>query len=161
MSKQGFTLVEILTAVVIVTILVTMAVPMYEKTIERSRMAEARTVLNRLQAAKLTAMDMMGCTTYLSTSAVCPKIKHLGVAFAQGTVAGNDYAFETKDFHYSINPGGSYPKGVCARRLGGDYAGTLFLYNGEQEDVEPLFLCHGAYCEAYGLESSNAFSACN
>ena len=39
--KKGFTLVEILVAVMIVTLLVTMAVPMYDKTVEKSRMAEA------------------------------------------------------------------------------------------------------------------------
>lgn len=42
MNDKGFTLVEILVAVMIVVLLVTMAAPMYEKAIEKSRLAEAR-----------------------------------------------------------------------------------------------------------------------
>ena len=43
--KTGFTLVEILVAVMIMALLVTMAVPMYDRTVEKSRMAEARTLM--------------------------------------------------------------------------------------------------------------------
>ncbi len=79
---QGFTLIELVTAIIIVVILVTMAVPLYEKTVERSRLAEARTILAKLQDAKLAAMDNMECRTYDPEDSNCPKMRHLNVAFA-------------------------------------------------------------------------------
>ena len=175
-QSQGFTLTEILTAVVIVTILVTMAVPLYEKTVERSRLAEARTILAKLQDAKWQAMDNMGCNTFsTSPNSACPKIKHLNVAFAT-PASTSDYSFTTRDFFFSINPGDP-ANGVCARRLGGDYAGTVFTYMGgsfrytDQTHVDnafasaPVFTCTGpggnsGYCAAYGLTSTDG-RTCN
>ena len=165
MHKQGFTLIEILTAVVIITILVAIAVPLYEKTIERSRLAEARTVLHRLQDAKLHTMDNMGCTTYLpptdpnDLSPLCPLLKHLNIVFVDNN--RNNYAFKTKDFKYSMYPGaGAYANAVCAQRLGSNDStqGVQFLYYGLTGQNDAIFLCKdGAVgkCESYGLESNN------
>ena len=153
MLKRGFTLLEVLTAVVIVTILVAIATPLYEKTIERSRLAEARTVLSRLQEAKLYTMDNMGCTTYDPRDAKCPKLGHLNVSFASGVT--DKYSFSTKDFSYSLSPSGSVnANGVCAKRLGnGDTAGTLFYYYGLSGEAAPVFACSGESCEMYGFDS--------
>ena len=152
MNKQGFTLVEILTAVVIVAILVTMAMPLYEKTIERSRLAEARTIMNRLQAAKLKAMDdMEACGDTYSNSNNCPKLQHLNVAFA----GGSGIEFETKDFKYSLLPS-SCPNGISAERKDGDYAGTTFVYYGLRQDGgDAVFVCISGDCEEYGLDQKN------
>ena len=163
-NKKGFTLTELLTAVIIISILVVMAVPLYEKTIERSRMAEARTILNRLQAAKHYTMEMMECDTYSTTASDhCPMMKHLNVAFAENPNS-NGYTFSTKDFSYSLLPGGTVTgvstpvNGVCAKRLSGDYAGTLFFYYGEDSNNTPVFACKGTSCEAYGFENTNTFT---
>ncbi len=165
MQKRGFTLVEILTAVVIVTILVAIAVPLYEKTIERSRLAEARTVLNRLQDAKLHTMDNMGCTSYTPPSSaddlspLCPLLKHLNIVFVDNN--RDNYAFKTKDFKYSIYPGNNaYRNGVCAQRLGTNAStqGVQFLYFGLTGEDDATFLCKdGAVgkCESYGLPESD------
>ena len=163
MKRAGFTLVEILTAVVIVTILTAMAVPLYEKTVERSRLAEVRTILDRLQASKWAAMDNMGYRHY--NTAI--EMKHLNVAFSDD-VSG--HTFSTKAFNYSLLPTGSVSgigtigDAVCARRRNGEYAGTLFLFYGENGEADPQFLCYdgstgdcgGACCQVYGL-SSTAF----
>ena len=164
MNKHGFTLVEILTAVVIVGILVTMAMPLYEKTIERSRLTEARAVLNRIQSAKRQAMSNMGCETYDGTSTSCPKFQHLNIQFQTSSgAAATGISFSSKAFCYSLAPGGSYPDGVCAKRLGGEYAGTVFVYNGEldrQTDsiTDNKFLCSGTFCEDYGMTNTTGLS---
>ena len=150
--KAGFTLIEILTAIVIVTILVVMAMPLYEKTVERSRLAEARAVLIKLQDAKWQAMDSMQCYTYDPTATKCPRIKHLNMAFS---ATANNFDFQTKDFAYSLRVSSPYQNAVCAKRSGGDYAGTQFLYRGAQDDVAAEFLCNGAHCADYGFESSS------
>ena len=150
--KKGFTLAEILTAVVIVAILTVMAVPLYEKTIERSRLAEAQTILNRLQLAKIQAMDDMGCSPYDAELEKCPKVKHLRVQF-KNECSGSDYA---------------YSNGVCATRLGGDYAGTTFYYLYDEfnqradTENEPKVStkCYGTACEDYGFPAENGSISC-
>lgn len=167
MNKHGFTLTEILTAVIIVTILTVMAMPLYEKTIERSRLAEARTLMNRLQEAKLAAMDNTGCEVYSyeSNSAGCPHLEHLRVAFIDEGKAGKPAAsgktFQTKYFTYSLLPTSpnAFVNGICARRDGGDYNGTMFAYLRE-EGGEGNFKCKNPSnctdcCEAYGLGSDS------
>lgn len=172
-TNTGFTLVEILTAVVIVTILITIAVPLYEKTIERSRMAEARSILAKLQDAKLYAMDNMGCPMYSATAAVCPRLEHLNVAYGGADTIGT--SFNGDAFRFSLIPGGSdasvpawWRNAVCARRLGGDYAGTIFLYAApgvQTADSPAVFLCYGARCADYGYansaEGATATMTCN
>lgn len=158
MNKKGFTLVEILTAVIIVAILTVMAVPLYEKTVERSRMAEARSIMNRLQAAKLAAMDKMECHNYEydATSAKCPRLEHLGVAFVdKNGNAATGKSFETKDFKYSLgDKDDSYRNGICAKRTGGEYKDTVFVYYGLRQDGgNAFFKCSGSHCQDYGLNS--------
>lgn len=164
MNKLGFTLTEILIAVIIVAVLAVMAVPLYEKTIERSRLAEARTILDRLQSAKNYSMDNMDCTTYSAEDgANCPKLKHLNIQFQFDNpgCTGTDTTVCSKYFLYSMNPksnvAGVNVNGVCARRLGGEYAGTSFVYYGEDNNGAP-FKCYGEACEAYGLSNSGTFS---
>lgn len=155
-NKHGFTLVEILTAVIIVAILAVMAMPLYEKTIERSRMAEARTLMSRLQAAKLAAMDDMNCTSYVysASSADCPRLEHLRVAFSNANgSAATGRTFSTKAFTYSLGDAeDTYPNGICAKRVGGDYDGTVFAYY--QEGDNAVFKCKGSACDDYGLSNT-------
>ena len=92
LNKSGFTLTEILTAVIIIAILTVMAVPLYEKTIERSHLAEAQTLLNRLQTAKNQAMDNMECSSYDVSQTNCPQLKHLNLSF-KSECAGSSTSF--------------------------------------------------------------------
>ena len=160
---QGFTLIELVTAIIIVVILVTMAVPLYEKTVERSRLAEARTILAKLQDAKLAAMDNMECRTYNSEDSNCPKMRHLNVAFADNQ---QELGFDTDAFHFSIAPrraGSSWvANAVCARRLGGDYNGTIFLYAApgiRGDDAAARFDCVRGSCTNYGLTAATDLRA--
>ena len=150
-TTQGFTLIEILTAVIIVAILVVMAMPLYEKTIERSHLAEVRTILAKLQDAKIQTMDNMGCTEYTAanvTAGTCPGMQHLNVAFAT-TATGTTAT--TKDFKYTL-VSATYPNAVCAKRLNGEYANTTFVYQGSAVDGSNSFMkCSGINCENYGF----------
>ena len=47
-QTQGFTLVEVLTVVVIIAVLTTLALPMYTRTVERSRATEAMSAIKAL-----------------------------------------------------------------------------------------------------------------
>jgi type IV pilus assembly protein PilE len=52
-SKRGFTLIELIVVVIILSILVSLAMPQYTMTVERSRSAEARRVLGTIREAEL------------------------------------------------------------------------------------------------------------
>lgn len=159
---RGFTLIEILTAVLIITILVAMAMPLYEKTVERSRVAEARTVLAKLASAKQYTMDNMGCATFDPANPSCPQIKHLNIGYvSESTEYSSGTGFNTEHFYYSIAPIGAL-ESVCAKRLRGDYQNTIFLYTLEPEDGKtPTFQCIGDKCSEYGMEPASLIVKCN
>lgn len=51
-KPQGFTLLELLVVVVVIGILASLAVPRFIKTIEKARIAEAKTILGELRSAE-------------------------------------------------------------------------------------------------------------
>lgn len=52
-SKQGFTLIEIIVVVIIIGILASIALPKYQKTVEKARLAEAIRLLKHIREAQL------------------------------------------------------------------------------------------------------------
>lgn len=162
--KKGFTLVEILVAVMIITLLVAMAVPMYEKTVEKSRIAEVRTLLKEIYESKMRTLDAMDREHYamglfgfeaLDVSIPCVD-PSTGAKLNRCT--GTD--IYTKDFKYSIRTA-PRPDAVCAVRRKGDNAGVAFMYLGDEGAInQEKFLCTngnmGGSCESYGLESTGS-----
>ena len=167
--KKGFTMPEILVAVMILTILVTMAVPMYERAVEKSRIAEVSITLKRMLESKLRVMDDRNMVNYDGS-------------FSKSQL---DSSFnDTSDFAYRMNPSG-FPNAVCAVRRKGDNARTAFLYLGEtgaeycgtaddptsnstavcnayRKVGEKFFCMNGAAdsCDTYGMNSTS-FGSCN
>lgn len=161
--KKGFTLVEILVAVMIVTLLVVMAVPMYEKTVEKSRMAEVRILLKEIYEAKIRTLDSMDRENFsydlfgfealdVSLGCINPSTG------ARLTRCTGPEAY-TKDFKYVLySPASGVPNAVCAVRRKGDNVGVAFLYVGDQDATDgEKFFCNdgpgGGSCDAYGLDS--------
>lgn len=145
MNDKGFTLVEILVAVMIVVLLVTMAAPMYEKAIEKSRLAEARVTAKKMLDSKARLMDSMDIDTFNVTS---PQFGFENLDFGvncKNTVSSNGHTVRcsTKDFIFYINPSGA-ANGICARRIGeGDTSGVNFLYMGEfASGDDDVFQCN-------------------
>ena len=171
---NGFTLAEILVAVLIIAILATMAVPMYERTIEKSRLAEVSTKLKQLGDAKLRLMDAQDIPVYSNYANVLDDIARLDIKFTSSPY-----------FDFLMYPNSTYANAVCAIRSGGVNQGTQFLYLGETAsqycpDCEhpgsdalciaycstgQKLLCKDASttkptCEAYGMVSTN-FTSCD
>ncbi len=143
--SRGFTLVEVLVVVLIMAILVTMAVPMYERTVEKSRLAEVSALLKRLHESKLRTMDARNIDTFTSG------------AFTKSQLDMTVPA--EKDFSYGLRPG-SYPNAVCAVRKTGDAKDTKFLYLGESA---PEY-CNGnnsALCAEYRSSGRKLFCSGN
>ena len=167
--KKGFTLVEILVAVLIMGILVTMAVPQYEKAVEKSRLAEVRTTLKRLYDAKSRVLNNMETTTYNTTSPTfgLENLDFTLACDASTTANSHQMTCSTKDFAYVINPSGTGNNNyVCAVRNKGDYQGVNFLYKGDDVAVgtDNLFCNEGVVagrCDVYGMASTGSTAFCS
>lgn len=173
MNKKGFTLVELLTVVIITGILAAMAIPMYEKAMERSRMAEVRSQLSTLLEAKLRAMDDRNLSEYNNQFGV----DKLDVGMACGTAVCTGTKFSTKNFTFTLKPTGtagvtfresnitgvskSIANGVCATRKTGENTGVAFLFLGElTSDQTKRFQCNNGGvtdgCANYGMTSTGS-----
>ncbi len=167
MNRKGFTLIEILTAVIILGILAAMAVPMYQKTIEKSYIAEARTVLKQMLDAKLRTMDAMEIDNYSASFG----FSQLGLSLpCRNGTGGTNFHCDTKSFRYYLYPnktgginnvpasftttGAAYEDAVCAVRTGGDAKDTVFLYVGQLTSDTKKFFCWSPTeegCGTFGL----------
>ena len=108
--RSGFTLIEVLTVVLIIGILTSIALPMYMRSIERSRATEAMTAIKALNDS---------IYAYYADKGYCPNSFGKLVA----TLPSN----ETKNFQFildgsPVNVPGTDCKGVLAKRIhGGSY----------------------------------------
>lgn len=159
MKKNGFTLMELLVAVVIMTMLITMAVPLYEKTVEKSRAAEARALLKKMSDSKqrlLVSMEMDDWST-IPTAFTANSLDVSTPGTPYGT--GAEARLHTKYFAYKFFPAGRISD-MCARRLSGDTAGVAFWYS--PGGTGGQFFCTGSneQCAIYGMKASGSMP-CN
>ncbi len=160
MNKQGFTLIEVLTTVLIIGILTSIALPMYMRSVERSRATEAMSSIKALNDS---------IYAYYSEKETCPsRFSQLVVALPDGANSSSCTASNTvvctKNFRFDLNgasvdiPGTSC-KGILATRInGGDYNYTIWNPYTRGNTGKALALqCNGtndksiAVCESLGL----------
>ena len=119
MNTKGFTLMELLITVLILGILMTIALPQYTRSLERSRATEAMTGIKALNDA------VYAYAAERDSSNMCPDSFRRLLITLPGTLSTSGDVITTKDFTYTLNaatsalvPGTDCP-GVVAQRQGG------------------------------------------
>ena len=109
--KQGFTLIELLIVVLLLGLLATMALPYYMRAVERSRMAEAITLLENIASAQQ--------RKYMQVNRFMNNFTSLDVALsgASGSVYYTKGNAQTgangNGFAITLYPSNSYPTGYA------------------------------------------------
>ena len=151
-NNKGFTLIELLVVVLIIGILAAIALPQYFRAVERSRAAEANSVLGAINHAQA-VYHMANAAT---ATAYTTSFADLDTEFA-GTVSGN--TLTTKLFTYSLGTDtGESAAQVCATRgdgigyaLGLTYnTGVRCCRNGNSTNKNGANIC-----ASMGMTSSN------
>ena len=112
--KRGFTLIELLVVVLIIGILASIALPQYEKAVERSRAAEAVTILKSLKDAQE--------AYYMANGAYAGNLDQLDIevpaelrdyVLETGPIVSGRYAYKHKTKDYYIAASGQFRQGVA------------------------------------------------
>ena len=150
-NKTGFTLIELLIVVLIIGILSATALPMYRKSVEKSRVTDALTTMGAVAKSEH--------AWYLEHSNYTDDFANLDIELT-GTI--NNGALETDLYTYEL-----LDTGIIAERNNGDY--TLYKdYETNQILCTPgtHYICEdlGAFtkvpCEKVGMAWANTNSTC-
>ena len=141
-QKQGFTLIELLVVVLIIGILSAVALPQYQKAVEKSRAAEALAVVRTLRTAQE--------AYYLANGSYTSEIKDLDVDVpGADAVYGGVSRRRSKWFSYAVRPGSGDI--IIANRLPEDTS-YVFVYNGDYVFCRGYSSAGKTLCKSFGGE---------
>lgn len=150
-NKKGFTLIELLVVVLIIGILSAVALPQYNKVVEKSRATEAVTILKSIGDAKVVAQLATGCGSNISWDdlditfydlAICGGSYSCGSSYNCGSSYGN------KNFAYNMNGywcSGTNISAPYAIRQNSNYYYELYYCPGKG------VRCEGSDCKKAGF----------
>ena len=121
-QERGFTLIELLVVVLIIGILSAIAIPQYQKAVEKSKATQALILLRNLADAQKTYYLTNGnyATSFDDLSVQIPWTGTSPWLSGLPTKSNQDWSVQL----YSANAG----KGISIGRLSGPYAGAGFMY---------------------------------
>ena len=152
MKNKAFTLIELLVVVLIIGILAAIALPQYERAVERSRAAEARLMLNTLGKNKQLCELQLGKNAEECLWANL--VNHLSIELPgewRISDCSDEICIDTKDWNYGADSGSMYANRV----IGNDR--TEHIYHLEFSSVDGPIKCHNNgeittkdYCKMIG-----------
>ena len=118
-SKVGFTLIELLVVVLIIGILAAVAMPQYQKAVEKSRLAE---VLMNIETV-MKNVDLLILENGEESSDIWQDPANWMTDLSGGTWSegGHGFYYTTKNFVYTTEDGAGIDAYRCARTCTGDY----------------------------------------
>ena len=133
-NKQAFTLIELLVVVLIIGILAAVALPQYQKAVEKSRAAQAITLIRRIGEA--------GEAYHLASGEWPSSFDEIGIeppswtGTTKGyTNAGASDAVSNSDWSLQWWSSGNGSSGIVITRMTGPYAGAGFTWAFERNDA--------------------------
>ena len=164
-NNQAFTLIELLVVVLIIGILAAVALPQYQKAVEKSRAVQAITLLKSIyNAAK--AYQLANGEWPTSVDELAVETPWTGTTNGINIGAHHKQGQSNADWSIQIRNSGStsVSRGIIISHLSGPYAGSAFaIYTASDDDRIPIdqLLCvemvsennypftksKGAYCQ--------------
>lgn len=136
--KKGFTLIELLAVVLVLGILTSIALPQYQRSIERARAAEAPSILRSLFDSRERVAVERGYHSY-NAMPVKFGFTKLDIAIkgqlSNGTASTGTLV--TKDFEYKLLGPTNQATMVSGKLLRGKYTGLILTYNGSEFGCTP------------------------
>ena len=148
--KKGFTLIELLVVVLSIGILSAVALPQYQKAVEKSRMTEALILVKKIvDAQKIFYMSNGRYATF-------EEMETLDLQFPKtGTVAySGQQRYKTKDFAYSCHGTGATEIAVAQRLNSSGGIGTEYYFSVNAEDMDKVI------CYAYPTANKISAALC-
>ena len=158
LNRKGFTLIEMLVVVLIIGILAAVALPQYFKAVEKSRSAEALSVMGSIAAAmeryRLASSDNTYTTDVSKLDIELPDVGSGGT----GSGNANGSTWYSKNFTFTVNGTAAPNAYVKAVRKGtNNYTITRNYYNGVVGCTDGTG--GEGICASLGLTTSAATSA--
>ncbi|WP_428073858.1 type IV pilin protein [Candidatus Avelusimicrobium luingense] len=134
-NQQAFTLIELLVVVLIIGVLAAVALPQYQKVVEKSRMAEAVTLVRNIANANQVFYMANGRYADMTELSLLD-IEIPGTSFSHATYTGR---IETKDFIYSS---GGHGVEVMALAHHKPFARVYYIYVPQNEPGRIRCTCY-------------------
>ena len=161
-NKKAFTLIELLTVLLFVAILTTVALPQYRRVIDKARVTEAQAMLRALYDSSERLAGEFGFRSYERLMAVrgvgheadyaFPRLDMIDVAdLPTGCSLADPTVLECARFKFKLLDNGY----VVAHKLGNPYDGTRILLKRDTLDLycQPSASDTNAVaCDVYGLD---------
>ncbi len=173
--KKGFTLLELLIVVLVISVLTAVALPQYRRAIQRAHLAEAQTMLRTLYESSERLAGEFGVRSYdqipteqdaisrldmITDEDTLPSTEAAGNALAFSSHCGvyGQYVLDCTQWSYTLNPSGyGGKKCIMANKKKEPFRATKIIFSRQTESFycDPPTGASTKACDVFGLDTYN------